>query len=144
MKSLPGWKIKREETSNGIIRVTLTDASGRMAEVHDPDTNETMISAKSHAFDIEKQISKNWNKFLFDLFLEEVENNKIKKRDYNDQAFGSWSFEFDNKRLLLDGKDFMMISQSKYGDQWNDDTTLNIRDLTYRKYLDIIATVTQK
>ena len=113
MKSLPGWKININETSNEVFEVTLADAYGRKAEAHEIGLDKTIDIAKSYAFDIEIQVSQNWNKFLYDLFLQETENVKFSKQDYNEQAFGSWFFEYEDKRLVLDGKDFDLITQSK-------------------------------
>jgi hypothetical protein len=141
MKSLPGWKINIDETSNGVFKVTLTDAYGRKAEVHDAATVETIELAKSYAFDIEKQVSQNWNKFLYDLSIQEAENVKLINQDYNNQAFGSWFIEFENKRLVLDGKDFMLIMQSKIGAIWEDNATLKIKELSYTKYLSFIKDI---
>jgi hypothetical protein len=143
MKSLPGWKIYIDEISNGVFKVTLTDAYGRKAEITDVATNKTIDLAKSYAFDIEKQISQNWNKFLYDLFLQEVDNLTIIRHEYNDQAFGSWYFEFENKRLVLDGKDYLLNSQSRVNNEWNDNEDIGIKELTYYKYLDFIHDVTQ-
>lgn len=141
MKSLPGWKIYIDEIYNGVFKVTLTDPYLRKAEVTNDATTETIDLAKSYAFDIEKQVSQNWNKFLFDLFLIESEPSKIIKQDYNERAFGSWYFEFEYKRLILDGKDFLMISQSKCDNKWMDNASIGIKDLTYSKYLTIINDV---
>ncbi len=63
-KSIPGWTIYIDEISNGVFKVTLTDAYGRKAEIVDDATDETIERTISDAFEIEKQISKTGN-YLF-------------------------------------------------------------------------------
>ena len=67
---IPGWTININEISNGTFKVVLTDAYGRKAEIIDNATDETIERAIGNAFDIEKQICKNWNLFLYELFFE--------------------------------------------------------------------------
>jgi len=64
-------------------------------------------------FDIEKQISKNWNKFLFDLCLQRLTDIDLTNKEYNDEAFGSWLIERHDKRIIYDGKDSWFITQTK-------------------------------
>ena len=81
MKSLPGWTTKIDEISNGVFKVTLTDTFGRVAEVIDNASDETINKAYSDAFEIEKQASKNWNKFLYDLCISHLAGTKITTKE---------------------------------------------------------------
>jgi len=42
MKSIPGWTINIDEISNGVFKVTLTDAYGRIAEITDVASDDTI------------------------------------------------------------------------------------------------------
>jgi len=128
---LPGWDTKINEISNGVFKVMLTDKFGRTAEVVDGATEETIDKAIEYAFDIQKQITKNWNKFLYDLFLLRIEKNEIIKQEYNEQAFGSWFIEFRNKRIVYDGRDYWLLIQTRNIEQWLPETTIKNADLTF-------------
>jgi len=77
-KSLPGWTIRINETSNGVFKVTLSDAYGHKVEIIGNASDETIKKAISDAFDLEKKISQNWNLFLYNLAIERLMGKKIK------------------------------------------------------------------
>jgi len=131
-KSLPGWTTTIHEISNGVFKVTLVDNDGRKAEVIDNATDETIDRTLSDAFDIEKQVSKNWNKFLYDLCISRLKDNSVTKTSYNDKDFGSWLIEIDNKRLLFIGKESWLVSQIKSDNKWFDNYIMKENELTYR------------
>lgn len=93
--------------------MTLTDAYGRKAEIIDNVTDVTIDKAIGYAFDIEKQISKNWNLFRYNLAVQKLADNEIETKEYNDKVFGSWYIERQDKRLVYDGKDSWLIFQKK-------------------------------
>jgi hypothetical protein len=140
MNRLPGWSTKIDEISNGVFKVVLSDKFGRKAEVTDNATDETIERAINDAFEIEKQISKSWNKFLYDLCLQNLPEDEITKAEYNDQAFGSWVVELENKRIVLDGKDFTLFLQLKDEQNWEDHIVIEKDNLNYFKISDLIAT----
>ena len=144
MNSLPGWSTKIDEISNGVFNVVLTDQFGRKAEVTDNATNETIKKAINDAFEIERQISKNWNKFLYDLCLLNISHEQVILAEYDDQSFGSWVLELANKRIVLDGKDFELILQTKADQGWNDIIKIEKFNLTYLKISELIEAVTKK
>ena len=129
MKTLPGWSTKIDAISNGVFNVVLTDKFGRKAEITDNATNETIERAINDAFEIEKQISKNWNRFLYDLCLQKLPKDQITEVEYNDQAFGSWFVELGNKRIVLDGKDFTLFLQLKDDQNWKDQIVIEKENL---------------
>jgi hypothetical protein len=130
-KSLPGWTTKIDEISTGVFKVTLTDNFGRKAEVVDDATDETIDKTLSYAFDIEKKVSSNWNKFLFDFCLLRLEDKTITKESYNDKDFGSWLIEVDNNRLLFLGRESWIISQTNSDNKWFDNFIIKDEELTY-------------
>ena len=130
-KSLPGWTTKIDEISNGVFRVTLTDKFGRKAEVVDNATDETIDKTLSYAFDIERKVSSNWNKFLFDFCLLRLKDKKITKQSYNDKDFGSWLIEVADKRLLYLGKESWLVSQTQSDNKWFDNYIIKDSELTY-------------
>ncbi len=134
-KSIPGWTINIDEISNGIFKVTMTDDYGRKAEIIDNTTDETIERAISDAFDIEKQISKNWNLFLYDLAVQNLSDKDIKYKEYNNQAFGSWFIQRQDKRLVYDGKDSWLILQIKTNGDWTDIDTIKKDELKYSNFI---------
>jgi lipoprotein NlpI len=113
MRELPGWKTKIDEIRNGVFKVTLTNAYGNVSEVIDSANEETVQRAISGAFDIEKQVSKNWNYFLYEFYLSRISEEKISKKEYDDSSFGSWLIENAEKRIIYNGKDSSLIFEIK-------------------------------
>ncbi|PIQ22931.1 MAG: hypothetical protein COW65_00250 [Cytophagales bacterium CG18_big_fil_WC_8_21_14_2_50_42_9] len=142
-KSIPGWTININEISNGVFKVTLTDSYGRKAETVDNATDETIERATADAFDIEKQISKNWNLFLYDLCIQKIGDTEIKTKDYNAKAFGSWFIERQDKRLVYDGKDSCLTFQTKSKIDWTDIEIIKNEDLKYSNFVRQINTLTE-
>jgi len=142
-KSIPGWTINIDEISNGVFKVALTDAFGRKAEVVDNATDETIEKTIGYAFDIEKQISKNWNLFIYELCIQRLGNTDIKTKEYNNKAFGSWFIERQNKRLKYDGKDSWLIFQTKFKDDWTDIEIIKNGELNYSNFVEQINRLTE-
>ena len=134
-KSIPGWTINIDEISNGAFKVTLTDDYGRKAEIIDNAMDETIERAIGDAFDIEKQISQNWNLFLYDLAVQKLSDKDIKNKEYNNQAFGSWFIERQDKRLVYDGKDSWLILQTKTKGDWTDIDTIKKDELKFSNFV---------
>lgn len=134
-KSIPGWIINIDEISNSVFKVTLTDGYGRKSEVIDSATDETIEKAIGYAFDIEKQISQNWNLFLFNLSLQKLSDKDITNKEYNDKFFGSWFIERQDKRLVYDGKDSWLIFQTKTKGDWIDIDIIKKDELKYSNFV---------
>jgi len=132
---IPGWTTYIDEISNGVFKVTLKDSFGRKAEIIDNATDETIEKAISYAFDIEKQISNNWNKFLYNFTVEKTDGDNIKKKDFNNQNFGSWFIELEQKRLVYDGKESCLILQIKTNESWIDFEIIENNKLNYYNYI---------
>jgi hypothetical protein len=129
--SIPGWTINVDEVSNGVYKVTMTDAYGRKAEIIDSATDETIEKAISDAFDIEKQISTNWSLFLYNLAVQKLPITIITNREYYDKAFGSWIIEGQDKRLVYDGRDYWLVFQTKSNSDWTDIEIIKMDDIKY-------------
>src|SRR5258708_4722399 len=117
--SLPGWTTKINESSNGVFIVSLVDGYGRKVGNNDVDADVTIMKAMEGAFDIEKQISLNWNRFLFDICNVNLQG-LVTESKYEDKHFGSWLIELVGKRIIYEGRDHWLISQLKKDDKWYD------------------------
>jgi len=136
--NIPGWTIYIDEISNGVFKVTLTDSFGRKAEVLDDASDSTIDKAKDYAFDIERQISKAWNKFLFDFCVINIGDTNILTKRYDENVFGSWFVEVLDKRFVYDGKEFVLTKQIMEKGVWVDKQEIKNADLTYSKFINLL------
>lgn len=141
---IPGWIINIEEISNGVFKVTLTDSFGHKAEIIGTATDETIEKAIGYAFSIEKQSSQNWNLFLYDLATQKLNGINIQNKEYNNNAFGSWFIENQNKRLVYNGKDSWLTLQAKIKGDWTDIDIIQKDDLKYSHFVRQINRLTNK
>jgi hypothetical protein len=140
MQYLPGWTTKIDEISNGVFKVTLTDTYGHLAELTGIATDETISGAVEYAFDIEKQISKNWNLFLYDLALLLLPEINVASKMYDDNAFGSWFIELnDGSRAVYEGKDGSLIFQQRRNFEWINQKNMSKNELTYSNFANLIT-----
>jgi hypothetical protein len=121
---LPGWTLKVDEFTAGGYRITMTDQDGRKAEIVDDYNDLTLEKCSDYAFEIEKQTKRNWNKFLFDFACNRLKELQIEKQEYHDKAFGSWTIQIKDKRLLLDGRDGWLIYEQRHNGDWVDKETI--------------------
>ena len=135
---MPGWTLTFDEVSNNVYKVTLTDKYGRQAETTDTDLDKAIVTVQTYAFDIEKQISKNWNKFLYDTCIKKLGDKKIIEQQYHDEAFGSWYVLLTDNRILLDGRDYLFCIQV-YKNDWADTTTIKLSELTFNNFVTAIS-----
>jgi hypothetical protein len=139
---LPGWTFKVDEFSPGAYRITLTDGDGRKAEIVDHYNDLTLEKCIGYAFDIERQAKRNWNKFLFDFSNLRLPDLEIEKNEYHDKAFGSWTIQTKDKRLLLDGKDGWLIYEEKQNGDWVDKEVIrDFKQVTFEQFKSFIKKV---
>jgi len=136
---LPGWTLTFDEVSNNVYKVNLTDKWGRQGGTTDSNLDKAIVTCEYYAFDIERQISKNWNKFLYDACLMKIDKSKIIEAIYHDEAFGSWYVTTHNKRIVFDGRDFVLLIQFPNGNDWIDKESIKIDDLTYDLFIKAIS-----
>ena len=123
--------------------MTRKDANGRKAEIVDNATYETIERTISEAFDIEKQSSKNWNLFLYDLAIQKLVDTDITIKEYDDKVFDSWFIERENKRVVYDGKDAWLLFQTKNNSDWTDIDTIKKDELSYSSFVRLINRLTE-
>lgn len=135
VKSIPGWTSHIEEISNGVYKVSYTDAHGRKAEIMGTSFNQTIEKAASDAFDIEKQISENWNLFLFELAVQTLVEENLDENEYRDKAFGSWHISKQDNRLVYDGKAALLIFETRTKGRWKASNTIPNANLSYSDFI---------
>ena len=122
------------EVSNNVYKVTLIDDFGRKAEATDTDLERAVSTVENFAFDIQKQISKGWNKFLYDSCILKLADKTIIEKEYNKEAFGSWHILLTDNRILLDGRDNVFNIQF-YKNDWVDIKSIKLTDLTFDNFI---------
>lgn len=134
---LPGWTLEFEEVSNNVYKVTLTDNFGRQSSTTDTDLKKAIETCEGYAFEIERQISKKWTKFLFDACILKLGDRKIIEQQYHEKSFGSWYILLEN-RILLDNRDDIFCIQVYNETGWINTQTITLRDLTYENFVGMI------
>ncbi len=128
------WTLRFDEISNNVYKVQLTDNFGRKAETTDHDLDRAIETCISYAFDIERQLNNTLNKFTYDTFKYFFADQKLLADNYSDKDFGSWIIQKESKRMILDGRDFLLSFQSQIElNNWTDDFTIKIIDLTFEQ-----------
>jgi len=137
---LPGWTARIAEVSNGVYNIVLLDSHGRKVEITGADLDAAMKESLEGAFAVEKQISLNWNKFLFDLCLNTLEDLSV-EMNFEEKHFGSWIVLLKNKRILYDGRDHWLISQIKKGNNWYDVFISTKANLTLDVFTSVVKSI---
>jgi len=67
---------------------------------------------------------------------------EIEKNEYHDNAFGSWTIQTKEKRLLLDGKDGWLIYEEKQNGDWVDKEVIkDFKRMTFEQFKSFIKKV---
>ena len=128
------WTLRFDEVSNNVYKVELTDNFGRKSGTTDHDLERAIETCLSYAFDIERQLNNPLNKFTYDTFKYFLADQKLSVEKYSDKDFGSWTIEKTKKRIILDGRDFLLSLQSQTEiDNWVNEITINLKDLTFEQ-----------
>lgn len=132
-KILEGWNLNIDEVSNGVYKMEFIDDYGRIVSCTDHDFERGMETCVNYAFDIEKQITKNWNKFLFDVIKFKLKKNKLDEEVYQNEVFGSSLFKQNNRRIIIDGKDTVIEFQKKTILRiWKTKKQISLENLEYK------------
>jgi hypothetical protein len=134
---LTGWTLSFEEVSNNVYKVKLTDKFGREVETTDFDLDKALTTVEKYAFDIEKQISKNWNKFLYDTCVLKLQDKVIVEKHYTENAYCSWFILLNENKIILDGRDFYFCLQV-HKNHWVDIETVKMSELTLENFINVI------
>lgn len=127
-----GWTLYTNEVSNGVTFFEMTDLNGCQVSCTDGDYERGLNNCISFAFDVEKKISRNWNKFLFDLFKYELRSYKLLENNYSEIDFGSWIISTKKKRIILDGKESeLMIQNKSLFKNWRGVKSLNLSNIVF-------------
>lgn len=132
---LSGWRLTLEEVSNNVYEITLMDESFRQAGTKDHDLERGIRQCGEYAFDIERQVTKNWNKFLFESALIQLESEEITDKRYDAMGSGSWLIEINDKRIVADGNNNVLTKQSKVEADWVDNFSFEMKNLDYKQFL---------
>jgi hypothetical protein len=137
-KIIDGWTLHFEEVSNNVYKVELIDNFGRQTTTTDHDLEKAIETCLSYSFDIERQLNNSLNKFTFDTFKFFLADEKLHTVNYSDKDFGSWIIQKYTNRIILDGKDFLLVLQSQTEtDHWKDDIAIKITDLTFKQIIEL-------
>lgn len=137
--SLRDWILETNEVSNGVTYFEMTNLNGCKVSCTDHDYERGLNNCLSYAFDIEKQISKNWNKFLYDFCKFEFDGIDFKEELFSEKDFGSWFFSLSKRRIVYDGKDSELSIQKKgIFSNWNGIKELKKNEITYENIKEFI------
>ena len=130
---LEGWRLKIDEVSNGVYKMEFIADYGSVVSCTDHDYERGMETCVNYAFDVEKQINENWNKFLFDVIKFKLKKNKLDEEIYQNEVFGSSIFRQNNKRIIIDGKDSLIEFQKKVILRiWKTKKQISLKNLEYQ------------
>ncbi len=126
------WTLSYKEVSNNVYKVELIDKYGRQASYVDSNLENAIDTSIGYAFDIQKQLNKNWNKFLFDVCKLKLSGFNIIEANYDEQIFGSWGIYLPDVKIILDGRESIIYTENKQGNNlYSGRKTLKIADLSY-------------
>lgn len=136
------WTLENKEVSNGVTFFEMTNLNGCKVSCTDHDYERGLNNCISYAFDLEKQISKNWSKFLYEYCKFELKGIKFNEELYSDLDFGSWHFSLSKKRIVYDGKNFdLSIQKKRIFSNWREIRIVKISEIkleNLKEFIDFI------
>jgi len=130
---VPGWWFDIEEVSNCHYVLSGRDQYGRSVSCDGSDVSKLLETGRDYAVNIALQVSRNRQKFLYEYFCLRLGNENISESQYEEKVFGSWIIYFFNKRIVLDGKESLLIVQVQNNKDWEDLVVEDIRAITPEK-----------
>jgi hypothetical protein len=139
---LPNWTLRFDEVSNNVYKVVLTDSFGRQTATTDHDLYRAIKTCEGFAFDIEKQISKHWSRFLFEYSMLKLKDHVTYSNGDPNNAYGSWGIKVNSRILTYDGRDDVLIAKDESGTD-NSFHVESLKDLTFEIFYNYVAFVKQ-
>src|SRR5215213_2464089 len=87
---LPNWTLRIDEESNHVYNVVLIGDFGRQAATADHDFERAVKTCEGYAFDMERQVSKDWSRFLFDYAMLKLKAIVTFSNGDPKNPYGSW------------------------------------------------------
>jgi hypothetical protein len=140
---LPNWTLRFDEVSNNVYKVVVTDGFGRQAATTDDDLERAIKTCEGYAFDIEKQVSKEWSKFLFHYSMLKLNDVVTFSNGDAKNAYGSWGIQVKDKILSYEGRDDVLIARDSNADAFDYKATA-LKDLTFEKFIEYLDFVKQE
>jgi hypothetical protein len=112
---IPNWTFYITETSFGVYLVTGRASYGSEVSYHDSDLNYALQKCENYAFDIEKQLSKNLSKFIYNYFL--IKLNKLSILA-NNISYENWAIELKSARIIYNNRDTVISLQNYEEGNW--------------------------
>ena len=142
---LPNWTLYFEEISNNVYHVELKDNFGRLASTTDDNLNQAIKTCEGYAFGIERQVSGNWSRFLFEYSLLKLQDKVTFSNGDSKNAYGSWGINTKDKTLVYDGSDNVLVAKAINADAF-DYKAISLNDLffdSFNEYIDFVRQETQ-
>ena len=142
---LPNWTLHFDEVSNNVYKVVLTDSFARQAATTDHDLERAVKTCEGYAFYIERQISKDWKRFLFDYAMLKLQDIVTFSNGDPKNAYGSWGVRVKDKILTYEGRDDVLIARDSIADAF-DYKAVDLKDFsfdTFNEYIDFVKQETQ-
>ncbi|MBD0333820.1 MAG: hypothetical protein ICV66_14335 [Chitinophagaceae bacterium] len=140
---LPNWTLRFDEVSNNVYKVALNDTFGRQAATTDHDLERAVRTCEGYAFDIEKQISKDWSRFMYEYSMLKLQDVVTFSNGDPKNAYGSWGIKVKDKILTYDGRDDVLIARDGNADAFDYKAT-PLKDISFEKFIEYIDFVKQE
>ncbi len=139
---LPNWILRFDEVSNNVYNIVLTDGSGRQAVTTDHDLYRGVGTCEGHAFDIEKQVSKDWSRFLFAYSMLKLQELVTFSNGDPKNAFGTWGIIVKDKTLTYEGRDDVLIAKDNNA-PLSEYRAMALKDISFKDFNKYIAFMKQ-
>ncbi|WP_144887704.1 hypothetical protein [Lacibacter cauensis] len=137
---LPCWTILTAETTASAFHVVMVNRSGQQVAATDTDRVRAMHECERQAFAFEQQHAENRGRFLFEYSLLKLAGQLVTEQRYQSEVFGSWYVVCNNKRLIYDGRDNILLVQNYVDNhaEWGQYRAIAIKDLAYDDFHSLI------
>jgi hypothetical protein len=139
---LPNWILHFDEVSNNVFKIVLTDGFGRQAATTDHDLYRGVKTCEGYAFDIERQVSKDWSRFLFECSMLKLQERVTFSNGNPKNAYGSWGIMEKDKTLTYEGKDDVLIAKDNNAPV-SDYKAIALKDISFKDFNEYIEFIKQ-